>query len=177
MFPKIVTNRCVLRQIGSADQRQVFEGLSNEQVIKYYGISFATFEETKKQIDWYEDLYKFGKGIWWGISLKESPVLLGACGFNNISKENQNAEMGYWLLPEYWSKGIMKEVLPEILSYAFSSLRLHKIIASVETENIASISLLQKLGFKFEGRLKECEFKNDKFIDLNYYGLLERDVL
>ncbi len=172
MFPEINTQRFCLRKIVSTDQQQIFEGLSDKNVIKYYGVSCNTFEETKVQMEWYDNLLKTETGIWWGISFHGLPGLIGACGFNNISMEHKKTEMGYWLLPQNWKKGIMIEVIPSIINYAFNILNLHRIEATVEIDNLASKKLLSKLGFEYEGILKECELKNEKFIDLGYYALL-----
>ena len=172
MFPEIITQRFRLRKILLIDQQQIFEGLSNEDVIKYYGVSYNTFEDTLRQMEWYENLLNTETGIWWGISFRESGELIGACGFNNISIDHKKTEMGYWLFPQHWKKGIMMEVVPAIIEYAFRVLKLHRIEASVEVDNIASKKLLIKLGFAYEGTLKQCELKNEKFIDLEYYGLI-----
>ena len=172
MFPEILTERFLLRKILPSDQQKIFEGLSHDDVIKYYGVSYKTFEETSLQMKWYEDLLTDVTGIWWAISSKSSNEFLGACGFNNTSNEHKKTEMGYWLLPQYWKMGIMKEVLPHIIRHAFNVLEVHRIEASVETGNIASKKLLLNLGFKHEGTLKECEWKNEKFIDLEYYGIV-----
>lgn len=177
MFPEINTQRFCLRKIVSADQQQIFEGLSDEAVIKYYGVSYKTFEETLQQMEWYDNLLKAGTGIWWAICFHGSQELTGACGFNNISTEHMKGEMGYWLLPYGWKKGIMTEVIPCIINYAFDVLNLHRIEASAETGNLASKNLLRKSGFEYEGTLKECEFKNGKFIGLDYYSLIATDKL
>ncbi len=174
MFPELKTERFYLRKIVSTDQQQIFEALSDKEVIKYYGVSYRTFEEARDQMDWYENLLKTGNGTWWGICLNCSPLLVGACGFNNISIEHKKTEMGYWLLPQNWKQGIMIEVIPSIINYGFNVLSLHRIEATVETENLSSKNLLIKLGFQYEGTLKECELKNKKFIDLEYYALLGR---
>ncbi|MEP7251345.1 MAG: GNAT family protein [Ginsengibacter sp.] len=172
MFPEIFTERFLLRKILPSDQQKIFEALSHEAVIKYYGVSYETFAETSKQMEWYEDLLKNATGIWWAIANRNADEFLGACGFNNISTEHKKTEMGYWLLPPYWKMGIMKEVLPHIIFYAFDILKLHRIEASVETGNTASKKLLINIGFKHEGTVKECEWKNEKLIDLEYYGLV-----
>ncbi len=172
MFPGIQTKRCSLRKICATDQQKIFEGLSHECVIKYYGVSYKTLEETKVQMDWYEHLWNTKTGIWWAITFRDESDLIGACGFNNISREHKKAEMGYWLLPHKWNSGIMLEVIPEIIKYAFDILTIHRVEATVEKGNNSSIKLLNKLNFENEGTLKECEFKNGKFIDLGCYALL-----
>jgi ribosomal-protein-alanine N-acetyltransferase len=51
-------------------------------------------------------------------------------------------------------------------------MRLHRIVAVIEPANHASARLLQKLGFRYEGTLRQCELKNGAYIDHAYYALL-----
>ena len=171
-FPVITTSRCTLRKILSDDLANIYAGLSDPEVIRYYGVNFTTLESTKAQIDWYESIEKKGTGIWWAISSADNTVFYGACGLNNVSHKHRKAEIGFWLLPEYWGQGIMPEVVPEILNYGFNTLNLHRIEGIVEKENTNSKRLMEKLGFQHEGTMKDCEVKNGQFISLEIYAML-----
>ena len=172
-FPQFHTQRLILRQFQPTDIEHVFKGLSHEEVIKYYGVSYRTLQETKEQMDWYANLEKEGTGIWWAITSAEDGTFFGAAGFNNLSKEHRKAEIGFWLLPEFQKKGIIQEAVPVIIQHAFEELQLHRIEAYVETENSDSAKALQKLHFAHEGRLKECEIKNGRFISLDIFARLK----
>ena len=173
MFPSFNTKHFLLRQITQADQAKIFEGLSHPDVIPFYGISFRTYEETQAQMDWYKQLTEMQTGIWWGICQQDNPSeLIGACGFNNWRKEHQCIEIGFWLMPDHWKKGIMRECIPVIIHYAFSEMNVHRIEAVVETGNQSSSRLLQNLGFFYEGTHRECEIKNGRFISLEYFAFL-----
>ncbi len=172
MFPEIITPRLHLKRITENDKEQVFQGLSNDLVTQYYGVEFTSMVEVQIQMNWYEVLFAKGTGIWWGIFYHEAPQLIGACGFNSLIKQHQKAEIGFWLHPDHWGKNLMGEALPFIVDYAFSKRQSHRIEALVETENHASKVLLEKLNFMYEGTMKDCEFKKNKFISLNIYALL-----
>jgi ribosomal-protein-alanine N-acetyltransferase len=73
-------------------------------------------------------------------------------------------------------KGIMPEVLPEMIKHLFNTWKLHRLEAVVETGNEASSKLLVKLGFVREGILREAEVKNGKRITLHMYSLLKTDL-
>ena len=162
-----------MRRIGSADKPRVFEGLSHPDVIRYYGISYQTLEETQLQLDWYEYILESKTGVWWGICFTEDPGhMIGACGFNEWNQLHNRTEIGYWLLPNYWGQGVMKECLAAIIHFAFTHMRMHRIVAVVEPPNYHSALLLQKLGFHYEGTHHQAEFKNNGYIDLDYYALL-----
>ncbi|WP_010227264.1 GNAT family N-acetyltransferase [Gillisia marina] len=97
-------SRIELRSITAADQENIFRGLSHPEVIKYYGISFKTFEATEEQMIWFQDLEKNETGKWWAIFNSETNEFLGAGGFNDLSKDLKKAEIGFWLLPEFWGE-------------------------------------------------------------------------
>ena len=167
----MTTNRFLLRQFTDNDLQNVYKGLSHPEVIKYYGISFASLEETKEQMSWFSQLEKDETGIWWAIESIENQEFCGAIGFNNLNKQHKRAEIGFWLLPESWKKGIISEVLPTVCDYAFESLGLHRVEAQVETENLACQNIMKKNNFLFEGTLNECEFKDGKYISLDLFAL------
>ena len=69
----------------------------------------------------------------------------------------------------------MKEALPLICDYGFNHLGLHRIEGIVETENSICKNAMDKLDFKLEGTMKDCEIKNGKFISLDTYAKLKTD--
>jgi [ribosomal protein S5]-alanine N-acetyltransferase len=177
MFSELATKHYLLQEITTEDQAFIFEGLSHPQVIPYYGVSYKTFEATKAQMDFYREMHVNDTGTWWKIVGKEKRVRVGAVGFNNYNKQHNRTEIGYWLLPAYWRKGIITEVLPVVIDYVFSQKKIHRIEALVEAGNKASEKVLQRLGFIYEGCMRDCEIKNGAYISLSIYSLLSTDVL
>ena len=162
----IKTKRCFLRQVESADIQHVFKGLSNPKVTKYYAVHFDTLEATKEQMDWYDNLVNAGSGIWFVIGLSTSDELIGAIGFNDQNK--QSAEIGYWLLPEYWGQGYISEVLPIAIDFGFNQLRINQINAFVEAGNDGSAKILISNGFQ-EVKIDQEEKKGNT-IDVICYS-------
>lgn len=170
----LLTSRFVLKPIVDSDIEFVYQGLSHPEVIKYYGISYNSLEGTRDQMVWYKDLRENQTGIWFAIRSKDNQSPMGSIGISSYNKEFRKAEIGLWLLPEYWSRGIMQEAVPVFCDYCFDQLHLHRLEAQVETENTACKRLMEKLDFEYEGTMKECEIKNDKFISLDLYAKLNR---
>jgi [ribosomal protein S5]-alanine N-acetyltransferase len=171
-FPIFRTSRLLLRQFVESDLENVFNGLSDSAVIKYYGVHFTKQEETKKQLEWFDALEKNGTGIWWAISSLDGRDFYGAAGLYYLKNEHKKAETGFWLLPEFWRRGIMTEALPLIVDYGFNTRGLHRIEAFVETENKGSKRTMEKLQFVLEGTMCDCEIKNGRFISLDIYARL-----
>lgn len=174
-FPILNTHRLTLRQIRPKDIHQIFEGLSDQQVIKYYAVSFNSLEATEEQMKWYEGLWKNRTGIWWAISLKGEKELIGACGFNNYEEKHRKVEIGYWLFPAFWQKGFASEAIKKILEFGFEQMQLQRMEAFVEEGNDSSSGMLEKLNFSYEGTMRHCEFKNGTFINVLIYALLQND--
>ena len=175
-FPDLNTERCVLRRIVPEDAPRVFLGLSHPEVVEHYGVRYQSLEHTQVQMDWFEEIYASGTGIWWGIALLSQPKqLIGATGLNDLVIEHRRAEMGYWLLPEWWRQGLARECVAAMLNFAFTTLQLYRIGAEADFDNDPSIQLLKKLGFQQEGTRRAFEFKNGAPLDLVQFSRLASD--
>lgn len=172
-FPIIKTDRLLLRQFIENDLENVFKGLSHPDIIKYYGVSYSTLEETKEQMKFFADLEKNETGIWWAICSDDNKTFYGAGGLNSLSKEHKKAEIGFWLLTDFWGQGIMTEAMPLICDYGFKQLGLHRIEGIVESDNIICKNAMKKLLFEYEGTMRDCEIKNGKYISLDIYAKLK----
>lgn len=166
------TESLLLRKIGQVDLVNIFSGLSDPKVIKHYGVSFSTVEETKEQLRWYEELENTGTGMWWAICSADNTVFYGAAGYNNLRAEHRKAELGFWLLPQHWGKGLVQEAVSAILHHGYHQMGLHRVEALVETGNTKSSKALEKLGFEKEGVMRDYEIKNGSFISVALYAKL-----
>jgi len=173
----IELNSVVLREFRGDDLDFVFSGLSNPEVIKNYGISYESIIDCKEQMKWYKTISNERLGYWFAIESKSTKDKLGALGINNICQKNNSSEIGYWLLPDNWGKGIMKEAIKGLLIFAFYELKLHRISATVDLENINSQRILKSLNFTMEGISRECEMKDGEYISLLNYSLLKHDFI
>ena len=171
-FPDIKSERLRRRQFRPDDIGNGFAGLSDPDVIKYYGISFDSLEATRLQMEWFAGLEKKGTGIWWAVCSPDNNIFFGAGGLNDLSKEHKKAEIGFWLLPRFWGQGIMGEAIPLICNYGFTTLALHRLEGYVDHENTNCKKALVKSDFIYEGTMRDCEIQNEKFISLDIYARL-----
>jgi ribosomal-protein-alanine N-acetyltransferase len=169
----IQSNRLLLRQFTENDIANVFKGLSHPDIIKHYGVSYDSLESTKEQMDWFANLEKDGTGIWFAVCSLDNSIFYGAGGLNDLSKEHHKAEIGFWLLTDFWGKGIMTEAMPLICKYGFDKLNLHRIEAFVESDNTNCKNAMRKIDFQHEGTMIDCEIKNGKYISLDIYSKIK----
>src|SRR5215207_4849408 len=176
MFPELHTERFRLCRIEASDQPFIFKGLSDPRVIPYYGVQYSSLEATRSQIDFFHRIWNEKTGCWWKIVDNQQGCAVGACGINGYQAANEKAEIGYWLLPEFWKQGIMQESLSVMIRYVFANWKLHRLEAVIEDGNVPSIKLSEKLGFRYEGFMRETEIKHGKRISLHMYSLLVTDL-
>lgn len=164
-FPILETKRFVLRQLKHDDSKEIFQYFSMDEVTKFYDLeSFTNIEQAEELIRRWNQRFKKNQGIRWGITLRSESRVIGTCGFHSWMKNHYKAEIGYELTPEYWRQGFMTEVIQKIIEFGFNNLGLNRIDAFVEPENTGSRKVLEKVGLREEGILKEHFYWRNRFV-------------
>jgi ribosomal-protein-alanine N-acetyltransferase len=120
-------------------------------------------------------MYKTKKAIWWTFTQRPFSELIGYGGIFEIDKNNNHAEIGYGLLPEFWGKGFVSEAMKAMSDFGLTNLQLHKLYAIVDPNNGASIKVLEKNNFHLEGLLRDHLFARGKYFDMCYYSKIKND--
>ena len=177
-FPQIETNNLVLREMELSDAEAIFKIYADNDVTKYIDLETATdLAQAKFLVNRRVELFRSGQRIRWGIARKDDNIIIGSCGFTQWNKNSHRAEIGYELAKKHWRKGIMTEALETVIYFGFQRMELNRIEALVMLENIASMTLLEKLGFQEEGIFREYGYWKGKFHDLKMFSILKRDKL
>ncbi len=99
--------------------------------------------------------------------------IVGTVGYNQLDWPNRKVDIGYWLAAQYQGKGIMTRSCSALIEYAFNDLKFNKVEILCATMNARSCAIPQRLGFTYEGTMRQVEWLYDHFVDLKLYGLLE----
>ena len=97
-------------------------------------------------------------------------------GIGLVLKEDvfrRSAEVGYWLGEAYWGRGIVTEALCAVTDYAFASFDLCRLYAGVFEWNPASMRVLEKAGYEFEGRMRKSVTKDGETVDELIYAIVK----
>lgn len=172
-FPRLETERLVLRQMEREDAKDIFLFLADAETMRFYDRPFIQFEQAEQSILRHQKRFADREAIRWGITLKGEDKVVGNCGYA-WDAENFSAELSYILAKPYWNKGIMSEALAAILQFGFDACRLHRIQAHVAVPNHASAQVLRKLGFQEEGLLRESLYVDQQFYDEKLFALLTK---
>ncbi len=156
-FPRLETERLVLRLIVMADREAIYTLYNDEAVMQYRGTDlFAARTQADSLIRGFEEARQQKTGLRWALVFKgKEEELLGTAGLNKIDWRHFRGEIGYELSPAHWNKGLMTEALRAITNYSFKNLGLHTLEANIAPANLASERVLQKLQFVKEAHFRE----------------------
>lgn len=173
-FPPLQTERLTLRPFQADDLDFTYQHFSDPQVAQYLLDEPPVTDTSQAQeiVQFYLD--SAGKPYnRWVIVSKADGQRIGTCGFHKWNKSHQRAEIGYDLSPTAWGQGYMQEALHAVIEFGFVQMKLHRIEALVYPENARSLDLLNKLGFKQEGILRDYFYLDGKFYDHVVLSLLK----
>ena len=170
------TPRLILRKMETKDAPELFAYASDPEVSRY--VSWETHRSLEDSL-WFINftLQRYAtEGIGgFGIIYKETNQFIGTCGYEFWNKEHHSAEIGYALSRTYWGKGLMPEAIAKLLLFGFEEMGLNRIQARVELENTRSQRVVEKLGMRFEGVLREVMWVKGSYRDLKLYSILKRE--
>jgi len=173
--PRLETERLVLRPITVEDLGFVYELFSRPETNRYSGHEeLGSLEEAEELYDKYmrpgpPSRFRVA------VELKETGEPVGTLGLYSYSERDRRAELGYDLLEEHWGRGIMTEAVREVLSYGFEALGLNRVEATMDPLNTRSVRLVERLGFKREGHMRERYIYKGGRRDEIVYGLIRSD--
>ena len=118
-----------------------------------------------------------GEGLQIAIARKDSGRMIGDCFFRVMEDDPRQAEIGYTLAREAQGQGFATEAVAALLTWAFPTFDLHRIIAIVDVKNTASVALLDRLGLRREGHFRENIWFKGAWGDEYLYAILRDEWL
>jgi [ribosomal protein S5]-alanine N-acetyltransferase len=162
-FPILKTERLTLRQLSVNDDKEIFALRSDNHVNKYLDREPCnTIDDARKFIHKIAEVVKQNESIYWAITLSSNDNLAGTICLFNFSNENDQAEIGYELLPAFQGQGIMQEAMSGVIVFGLDVLGLKAIEAYTHLENKSSSKLLEKFNFRKQENIDSNS--NDLFI-------------
>ena len=171
--PTLDSPRLTLRPFVSHDAATV-QALAGERAIADTTLNIPHPYEDGMAEDWiasHEEHFRDGSGVIFAIADKKDGQLLGAVGLR-IDTTLRKAELGYWVGVSHWNRGYATEAAGALLAYGFDELDLNRIAARHLARNPASGRVMQKLGMRHEGTLRQATMKWGQFEDLELYSIL-----
>lgn len=177
-MPVLETDRLVLRKLTRDDAADLFEYASVPEVSKFLPWdTHETEQHTKDFIETSIEYYESGQLAPWGIALKSNDKLIGTIEFVRWLPNHFRAEIAFVLSNRFWGRGLTLEATKRVVRFGFEKMELQKIEAQARIENVQSQRVLQKLGMRFEGVLRNHWWIKDQFRDTVQYSMLKNEYL
>lgn len=166
------TERLVLKKITPAIIHYNYNTKSKADLIEFFGFSEDDYNHFLKMHEGGMETYRLSL-LFFLLCRKGSNKVIGQCGYHTWNKSHNRAEVFYNLYhDEDKQQGLMSEALNAVLDFGFSEMNLHRIKALVADWNDASVAILKKFNFKFEGTMREDYLHEGKNEDSDCYSLL-----
>ena len=180
-FPIFETQRLMIDQLTKQDRDEIYAIFSDPKVVENYDVErFKDVTEADNLVEYFNARFDSNTGIRWAVRQKQTGKVIGSAGFTTWNEYDHSAMLGYDLAYAYWNQGFATEMLQALLDFAFSDafpFYLNRIEALILPHNIASIKLVKKCGFIYEGEMRDKCFWNGGFHNMVLYSLLRKDAI
>jgi RimJ/RimL family protein N-acetyltransferase len=168
------TRRLLLRELHPGDFSRVHAYASDPEVVEYMPWGPNTDQDTRDFLERCAAAEGAEPRVSYELAVvrRADDLLLGTVGLG-LDTGGHQAMLGYCYDRGAWGSGYATEAAAAMLDFAFDVLLVHRVWAGCDPENGASARVLEKLGMRLEGRLRENERIRGRFRDTLVYGILE----
>ncbi|HKG93293.1 MAG TPA: GNAT family N-acetyltransferase [Gemmatimonadaceae bacterium] len=176
VLPTLATERLTIRWLTAADVPALFAIFGDADVCRYWSHPpLADLAAASRLLAEIHAYFAARTLFQWGIARRDGGGVIGTCTLASIDAAHRRAELGFALRRDCWGRGYIAEALPALLAFAFETLGLHRLEADVDPRNEASVRVVERLGFRREGLLRERYHVLGDVQDSLIYGLLRRE--
>ena len=154
-----------LRPFRRGDEPSIAENINDRKIERYtlniphpYGL-----KEARQWVDFNRRLARDPKATQVNFAIDLDGRVIGGLGMFRMN--GHSAEIGYWLGVKYWGQGIVPRAVKALTRYAMKALGLRRVYAKVFPVNKASARVLEKCGYKYEGRMVKADVKHGRPVD------------
>lgn len=175
LFHSLEMGNVYFKPLSMTDAPTIHEYASDEDVSRFIGWNLMkNLEETTAYVETMINREIAGTHLYAVAMDKMTHTHLGTVMIFNFDKEANHAEVGYVFHKAQWGKGYGSTCVKMMCDFAFESLLLHKLVASVTDANIGSARILEKNGFELEGRLKDHFYIENRYYDDLLFGKINQ---
>jgi ribosomal-protein-alanine N-acetyltransferase len=168
-FPVLETERFTLRAVNLNDAKAIFGLRTNKEVNTFITRTMLNnLSEARAFIDSISNSVANNTGVFWVLESKDTAELLGTVGLRNFDIEEDSAEIGYDMHPDFQENGYMSEAFKVILNFAAKQMDLKFIEAFTHKDNNASLALLEKYNFELQPDRKDVGFEDNRVYRLGF---------
>lgn len=150
------TKRLIIRELTVDDIKHMYQIYQAKEVREFIDdIDDYLAVEVEKHKAYIKNVYSFYGYGYWGVFSRTTNKLIGRCGIqNNTIDGKTEIELGYLLDVNHWGYGYAVECTKSVLDYAFTELKIPRIVAVIDILNERSKKVAHHLGMKVEKEIK-----------------------
>ena len=172
-IPTITTDRLILRKLLPSDADDMFEYSQNPIVTQFLlWEPHVNRKFTHSYLKFIQSQYASERFFDWAVTLSDTGKMIGTCGFTMIDTDNDGAELGYVINPDFWGKGYATEALHRVMSFGFGVLGLHRIYVRIMAGNLASEKVAKKCGMRHEATFYSSLLVKGEYRTIKIYAIL-----
>lgn len=171
------TIRLILRQVRESDDKDMFEYTSSPEITKF--LSWEPHNDITQARFYISQLienYKLADCYAWAIEVKDLNKFIGIVRIFDVSFANKRGELSYILNPAFQGKGLAVEAIKAVLEFCIEQVGLNRIQARCTPDNYPSERVMQKLGMRYEGTLRDYWINKGIFTDAKLFALTAFDL-
>lgn len=174
--PALRTQRLCLRPVAASDADTLHALHSSPRILRYWDSPpWTDRDQADRFVARCVEIEREGSGVRCAIERADDGGFIGWCGLVQWNRTYRSAKLGYLLADTAWGRGYATEAVGALLGWAFGASDLNRVQAEVDTRNGASARVLEKLGFRLEGTLRQDCIVDGEISDSWVFGLLRAD--
>lgn len=175
----VETTRLLLAPIDSSDGADLWQAVDGSRWHLDRWLPWVPFNNTPEASQRYAEAcaadWDAGRAVRFAIRDRQTRELLGVVGLDSCVHLHRSCELGYWLKLTATGRGLMTEAAQACVEFAFQRMSVHRVRCAAATDNYASLRVISRLGFRFEGVAREAEFVASRWLDHAVFAKLETD--
>lgn len=172
---ELTTARLNLREFTENDWPAVLAYQQDPRYLRYYEWPERTVTDAQAFVQMFLNFQGTSPRTKFQLAVvhRGTGQLIGNCGLRLKSVGAIEADIGYELSPEQWGNGYATEAAQAMVNWGFTEFNLHRISALCLADNVGSARVLEKVGMKLEGRMRENEQFKGRYWDTLLYAILD----
>ncbi|EKN70938.1 hypothetical protein BABA_03714 [Neobacillus bataviensis LMG 21833] len=174
IFHSLEGKNVSFKELSTTDAEEIHQYASDKEVSRFIGWRLMnSLQDTREHIETMVQREAEGTHLYASIVQKSTREIIGTAMIFNFDHEANKAEIGYVFHQDHWGKGYGTECVSLMSVFAFESLNLHKLYASVVDANVGSARILVKNGFELEGELRDHYFIEETYFNAMLFGKIQ----
>ncbi len=173
------THRLVLLPIEPVDGPELWEAVDGSRWHLERWLPWVPFSNTPEASLRYAEAcvadWDTGRAVRLAIRDRQTRQLHGVVGLDSCIHLHRSCELGYWLRREATGRGLMTEAARACMEFAFRRMGIHRMRCAAATDNHASLRVIARLDFRFEGIARQAEYVGSRWLDHAVFSRLASD--